>query len=267
VSLRKVSISPGIELAVREAGTGPAVLLLHAFPLSSEMWEGEVAALAAAGMRAIAVDLRGFGGSTVAGPVTTMEQMADDALRLLDALTIERAAVVGLSMGGYVCFPLALRAPGRLRGLVLADTRFTADSDAARAGRAKTAETVLREGIEPLVRDMLLPKLLSANADAATREKAAAIVRRNRPEGAAAALRGMAQRADHATTCAALTIPALVVVGADDGVTPPPDARALAAAIPGARLSEIPRAGHLANLEAPAAFQAAIVPFLAGLPA
>lgn len=242
---------------------------MHAFPLSGALWEGEIQALRAAGFRAIAPDQRGFGGSPLApddDSPTTMETLADDALAVLDARGIDRAVMVGLSMGGYALLSLYERAPERMRALVLADSRYTADSEDQKAGRERLARALLEHGMELLLRELVFPSLLSPSATEATRERVAAIVRDNLPSGSAAALRGMALRRDHEATCRRIRVPTLVLVGSEDTVTPPSSARALAAAIPDARLSELPGAGHLANLEAPVSFQGALISFLRGLP-
>jgi pimeloyl-ACP methyl ester carboxylesterase len=256
-----------INLAVREAGHGPAVVLLHGYPLDGEMWEAELEALAARGLRAIAPDLRGAGGSDVGmmqGPVT-MSRMADDIVALLDRLRIDRAAVVGLSMGGYVAFEILARSPDRVRGLVLSGTRATPDSEAGRASRETTAQSIEKGGIEAVVQ-AFLPKVIDPATQPALFARAAEMARRATPRGAAALLRGIALRADHQMTCARIAVPTLVLCGSLDMATPPDEVRALAQSIPGARYLEIRGHGHALNLEAPEAFQDAAVPFLERLP-
>src|SRR5450432_1921648 len=157
----------GVRLHYRDTGTGAPLLLLHAFPLSGEMFDAQVTALAGQA-RLIVPDLRGFGQSGVGEGPATMERLAEDVLRLLDHLSIGAAVVGGVSMGGYVSLALLRRDPGRVRGLLLADSQVGADDEAARVGREKLAQEVLQKGIEVLL-ERQLPRLLDASASEDTR--------------------------------------------------------------------------------------------------
>jgi len=254
----------GFEVEYDVRGKGPAALLLHAFPLGLSMWDPQVEALAPT-HRVVRFDARGFGGSGV-DEVTplAMERIADDGAFLLDQLWIEKAVVLGCSMGGYAAFAFARRHPRLLAGLVLQDTRAGADTPEARASRAALAAKVLAEGSRAAV-DALLPKLLGETSH---REREALVASLNAqilaasPRGIANALRGLAARADSREMLPKVAVPTLVLVGEEDVLTPPDEARAVAAAIPGARLEVIPRAGHLANLENPEAVNTALLAFL-----
>jgi pimeloyl-ACP methyl ester carboxylesterase len=250
----------GVRIHYRDAGSGVPVLLLHAFPLSGKMFDAQVAALADRA-RFIVPDHRGFGRSSTGEGPATMERLAEDGLALLDHLAIGSAVVGGVSMGGYAAMALLRQDPGRVRGLVLADTQASADDAAARTARAQLAQAVLARGMEVLVEGQL-PRLLAPSAPDAVRARVASLIRENTPAGAAAALAGMAERVDSRDILARFGGPALVVVGAEDGITPLPRARAMADLIPGAELAEIPGAGHLASLEAPDAFNALLEAFL-----
>jgi len=252
----------GIRLHYRDIGTGLPVLLLHAFPLSGAMFDPQLAGLSRQ-FRFIVPDHRGFGESGLGEGPATMEDLADDALLLLDHLEIPSAVVGGVSMGGYASLALLRQDAGRVRGLLLADTQMGADDEAARAMRETLALEVLRSGMEVLV-ERQLPKLLGAHAPEALRERVAAIMRANSPAGAAAALRGMALRTDSRDMLARFSGPVLVVVGAEDVLTPPEKARAMSAVASEAALLEIPEAGHLSNLEKPAVFNEALARFLQG---
>ncbi len=190
-----------------------------------------------------------------------MEQLAEDALLLLDHLGVASAVVGGVSMGGYASLALLREDPGRVRALILADTQMGADDETARAAREPLAQDVLREGMDVLV-ERQLPRYLAASASETLRSRVAALMRANPPAGAAAALRGMALRADSRDILSRFSGPVLVVVGMEDVVTPPEKARAMATLAPSATLVEIPGAGHLANLEAPRAFNEALEGFL-----
>lgn len=258
----------GVRLAYDDEGTGAPVVFVHAFPLNREMWRRQAAAVAAAGWRAVSLDLRGFGGSEPGSEPFTMDLCADDVMALLDHLGVEEPAVlVGLSMGGYVAFGCIRRHAHRLRALVLADTRAEPDTEEGRAGRLSTAQRVEAEGVAPVVESML-PRLVGATTH---RERPGvvaqvrALMEAAPPAGVAQALRGMAARPDSRPDLGRITVPVLVVVGEEDGLTPPADAQALHAGIKGSRLTVIPGAGHLPNLETPDAFNAALLDFLADL--
>jgi 3-oxoadipate enol-lactonase len=148
----------GTELAYDVRGSGPPVLLLHAFPLGLAMWDDQVRALSAA-FQVVRFDARGFGGSPPGDGLLSMERIADDAVGLLDHLQIAAATVCGLSMGGYAAFAFARNHSARLRGLVLADTKASADSDQARRVRAEQADKVRKEGTAAIA-EAVIPKLL-----------------------------------------------------------------------------------------------------------
>lgn len=246
----------------REAGSGgEVVILLHAFPLSSAMWEPQLRALAAR-FRVIAPDYRGLGGSRPAPHASTMEGIVGDVLGLLRQLGIRRACVAGLSMGGYVAFELYRRAPELFRALALCDTRPGADTVAGRDGRETYARNALEKGLG-WVADDFAPKLLRPAPDAAVLAQVKAIIQGGTPEGVAAAQRGMATRIDSVPTLSRITCPTLVVVGEQDQITPLAEAKAMQAGIPGARLAIVPGTGHLPNLESPAAFNQILGSFFA----
>jgi pimeloyl-ACP methyl ester carboxylesterase len=257
----------GGEIAWDAAGSGPALVLLHAFPLSRRMWQPQWEALAG-GCRLLRFDYRGFGESPPTGGILTMERCADDAVGLLDHAGVSKAVVCGVSMGGYVALALARRHPARLRGLVLADTRAGADTPQARAGRSQLAERIRREGSG--VATEMLPRLLGATTRArrpALEAELRGWIEATAPAGLCDGLAGLAARADSGPGLERIDIPTLVVCGEEDELTPPEESRRLAEAIPGARLELIPEAGHLASLEQPEVFNRALRAFLDGLPA
>ena len=256
-------------LAYSDHGAGPAVVLLHGFPLSRTMWDAQVRALSPT-HRVIVPDLRGHGESPAPDGAYSMDRMADDVAGLLDGLGIPGPVVVGgLSMGGYVALALALNHPERLRGLILADTRAAADAPEAAARREETARDVLRTGdVGPAVGAMV-PRLFAASTLRDRPGVVAAIraaMEQTTPAGFAGALRGMAARPDRRDRLGEIPVPALVVVGEEDAISPPEEARAIADALPCGRLAVIPRAGHLAPCEDPESFNAAVLDFLKDLP-
>jgi len=248
-----------------DSGSGSeAVLLLHAFPLNAGMWAGQVAALSAR-YRVIAPDFPGFGGSDARPGPSTMQVLAADAFDLLGRLRVERAAVVGLSMGGYVAFELFRQRPEFVTALALCDTRAGADTSDGAKGREAFALEALDKGLA-WVADQLRPKLLGPRANAQVVSTVRAQIASATPAGVAAAQRGMAARPDSTPTLATVRCPTLVLVGTEDVLTPPAESRRMAAAIAGARLVEFEGVGHLSNLEGPEAFNQALLGFLDSLP-
>jgi 3-oxoadipate enol-lactonase len=245
-----------------DAGAGgDVVLLLHAFPLSSAMWQPLAKALSGR-FRVIAPDYRGLGQSRPAPAAITMASAVDDVRTLLRSLGVRRVLVAGLSMGGYVAFELYRRAPELVRALALCDTRATPDTVQARDSRETFARNALEKGLS-WVADDFTPRLLRPSPDPAVVARVREIIAGGTPEGVAAAQRGMALRADSVPTLSRIGVPTLVVVGAEDQLTPPADAIAMQSGIRGARLAVIPGAGHLPVLESPAAFAQALSSFFA----
>jgi 3-oxoadipate enol-lactonase len=252
------------------AGSERVIALAHAFPLSASMWEPQFKSVPP-GWRLIAIDLRGFGGSTQSvtdneNPAT-MDDYAEDVIQLLGELGVRSAVVGGLSMGGYVSFAVLRRAPQLVAGLVLADTRATADTSQGRANRRSMLALLDREGPSGIARDMI-PKLLGET----TRESRPDIesgVRRIIKQQSADAIRGaimrMMARPDSVPVLDQVAVPTLIVVGEEDTLTPVADSQKMADAITAAELVVIPRAGHLANLEQTDAFNTALSGFLARL--
>jgi pimeloyl-ACP methyl ester carboxylesterase len=254
----------GLALAYADEGRRAPLVLIHGWPLDRELWAPQVAAFAGT-RRLVLPDLVGAGRSAPGGRAS-VEAHAADVVSLMDALGLPRAVVAGLSMGGYVALALARSAPERLAGLVLADTRAEADSPEQREGRARTARQAAEEGLGALAAS-LLPKLLSPAANEELRGLVRAMIERQPVAGVVAALGAMVARPDARSSLGAITAPTLVLVGARDAITPPEASEALAEAIPGARLVVVPGAGHLANIEEPGAFNAALRSFLADLDA
>lgn len=183
----------GAELVFDVRGDGSDLLFLHAFPLGLAMWEAQAEALEGS-HRVIRFDARGFGGSPPGDGLLTMERIADDAAALLDHLGVSRAAVCGLSMGGYAAFAMVRRHADRLRGLVLADTRSAADTPESRQNRSALAEKVLKAGAGAAA-DAFVPKLLGETTHRERRGLVARlreVVMRNPPRGIADALAGLA---------------------------------------------------------------------------
>jgi pimeloyl-ACP methyl ester carboxylesterase len=256
----------GINLAYTDQGQGLPVVFLHAFPQSRAMWESQVQALSGT-HRIVTLDFRGFGESDAPLWHYTLDQFADDVKSLLDHLSIRQAVLVGLSMGGYTLFAFYRKYAGRVKGLVLADTRAQPDTEEGRAGRFAMAQTAYTKGASAIA-DIMLPKLLSPVALQTKPDlvgQVRATIEQTQISGIAGALMAMAERPDSVTLLAQIACPTLVITGELDGPTPPADGKLIAERIPGARLELIPQAGHLSNLEQPEAFNRALLSFLDNL--
>lgn len=256
----------GIEVAYEDVGEGPAVVLLHGFPFNRSLWRGQAEALRGS-WRVITPDLRGHGGTTVVPGTATMEEMAEDLAALLDELRVERAVVGGLSMGGYVTLAFYRGFRERVRGLVLADTRPQADTEEGRRTREESARRVLAEGTRSIA-DAMIPKLLAPSTLEGMPEVVAQVrgmILGTKPEGVAAALLGMTVRRDQRDLLGEINVPALILVGSEDALTPPADSETMHRLIEDSRLEIIEGSGHVSNLERPAQFNRALAEFLAGL--
>lgn len=257
----------GIEMAYEVEGSGPAVLLLHGFPFNRSLWSEQVEALSK-DYRVITPDLRGFGETGARGDEpATMQELAEDVAALMDELDIERFTLGGLSMGGYVAFAFYRRFPLRVRSLILADTHPQSDTEEARQARERQATEALQKGMQVIV-DQMLPKLLTPETISGRKdvtERLRAMMSGTDPRGAAAALRGMAERPDQTYLLPRILAPTLVVVGREDQITTLKDAEVMHREIRGSRLEIIESAGHVSNLERPAEFNRALLDFLDAL--
>lgn len=249
-----------------DAGSGePALVLLHAFPLHAGMWAPQLEHLSPQ-RRVVAPDFLGFGGSEAPESMYryTMLGYADLLAGLLDRLGLDRVALCGLSMGGYVALAFLRRYAERVSALILADTRASADTTQVFERRTDQQDQVARIGTTALI-ETLLAGLLS-NDTRASRLDLVEQVRRHMANPAAGffgALEAMKHRPDATAELPGISVPTLVVVGEDDALSPPDVARDMHERIPGSELAVLPHAGHLSNLEAAEEFNAAVADFLA----
>lgn len=260
-----ITLVADTEIAFDDIGSGLPVVFLHAFPLNRTMWEPQIGALVGEA-RCIPIDFRGFGDSA-ASPPYSMDRFADDVAAVMDTLQIERAVIVGLSMGGYVAFAFWRRHRERVRGLVLADTRATADSPATLEKRRETIRIAETQGTTAIA-NLQIAGLVGKT----TREKRPDVydalhrtIAQGRADGIVGATQAMMQRPDSTPTLATIDVPTLVIVGEEDALTPRKDAEAIRAGIAGSRLEVLKRAGHLSNVERPAAFNTVVGEFLGSL--
>jgi YbgC/YbaW family acyl-CoA thioester hydrolase len=264
--VQRLSVN-GVSLAVEVRGDGPAVLFIHGYPLDRSIWTHQLAALD--GWSGIAPDLRGMGQSDAPDLGYNMETYAADLAALLDLLGVDDVVLVGLSMGGYIAFEFVRGWRERVRGLVLMDTRAEADTPDGKKNRDAAAATAREQGAEAIA-EAMLPKVLGPSTLAgapATVERVRAMMAATPVAGIIGALGAMRDRPDSTPMLPGLAgVPTLVIVGDEDELTPPAQARAMADAIPGASLVVIRSAGHLPTMERPVETTDALLAFLEGLP-
>lgn len=241
-------IENGVDLYYEEHGQGLPVIFVHGFPFDHTTWSPLVPLLGKHNARLILPDLRGFGQSLVAkDPVYTMRLFAEDILALMDRLEIEKAVLVGHSMGGYVSLNFAHAFPGRLAGLGLIGTQAGADKPEKRQGRMKLADEIKRRGIERATAS--LPEKFSPNPDLVP------VVReyflKSNPSTLIASLKGMAERPDMTEQLSNIRVPALVMLGDKDQMVSPEATRTMNQLLPWSWLVELPGCGHMLSLEAP----------------
>jgi pimeloyl-ACP methyl ester carboxylesterase len=258
----------GISVAYDDLGTGLPVVLVHGHPFNRTMWRSQAERFSQEGYRVITADLRGYGETTVIPGKTGLDTFAADIARLADHLGIGRFVLGGLSMGGQIVMEFHRTYPGRVAGVLLADTSPQAETDEGKRVRNAMADRLLAEGLGPYA-DEVLTKMVAPENVRTQPEVAAHVLRMMRttsPEGAAAALRGRAERPDYRESLAQVTVPALIVVGTEDEYTPVSDAELMHRLIPGSSLAVIDGAAHLPNLEREAEFDDVFAQFLKTVP-
>jgi pimeloyl-ACP methyl ester carboxylesterase len=267
-AMKTLAVNDDIQLAFDEIGSGQhALLLIHGHPFDRTMWQPQLTPIASRGWRLVVPDLRGYGASPGSGEKTPLEVFARDLLALLDHLGIDRAVVAGLSMGGQIAMEICRLAPERVRGIVLAATFPQAETALGKEQRIGTAKRLLAEGMAAYATEML-PRMLAAGSiqsAPAMAEHVARMMRHAPPAGAAAALRGRAERPDYCSVLECFERPALIVVGDQDVFTTRQDADRMHTLLRDSQLVWLHGVGHMPNLERPDAFNTALAEFLTRL--
>jgi pimeloyl-ACP methyl ester carboxylesterase len=256
----------GVIVAYDDEGSAdaPVVVLVHGHPFDRSMWRPQVERLVRAGRRVIVPDLRGYGATTVVPGKTPLAAFARDVTGLLDRLGVERFVLGGLSMGGQIVMEIHRQVPERVLGLLLADTAPWAETPDGRRVRNEVADRLLREGMRPYAEEVLSKMVAPATIERlpAVAGHVFGMMLGTSPEGAAAALRGRAERPDYAESLSRTAVPALIVVGSEDEYTPVETAKRMHELIPGSTLVVIEGAGHMPNLECPEEFDRALLEFV-----
>jgi 3-oxoadipate enol-lactonase len=259
MSVKKIR---GIHLAYDDLGQGHPLVFIHGHPFNRSMWDRQVD-LFTTNYRLILPDLRGYGDSDITFPRVMLDEMALDIIHLLDELGIDKAIFVGLSMGGQIALDIYRLFPQRCNALVIVDSDARGETPESAARRLESAEAILADGMIKHTDDTIHKYIAKASLNnPAVYQPLYKMMSTTKPEGAAAAHRGRADRRDHLDILPSITIPALIIVGSEDFFTPLPIARLMSDNIPGAELVCIEGAGHLPNMEAPAAFNVALDSFL-----
>jgi pimeloyl-ACP methyl ester carboxylesterase len=250
-------------IAYEERGTGTTLVLLHGHPFNRSMWMSQIEALSTE-FRVLTLDLPGYGDSPPRSDPMTMRAFADSVIELLDRVGVQDAIVIGLSMGGLVAMELGLGYASRVNGLVLAATTAAPVADGEVEARSAKAALAMDRGMLPLAAEMITNLFgPSAARDHSMVLRIFAMMLASSPSGAAAALRGRAQRPDYSRLLRSLTVPALVISGTHDAYAPEPVVQQLLDALPDAELVRFSDSGHLPNLEEPDRFNDAVRQFAA----
>jgi pimeloyl-ACP methyl ester carboxylesterase len=242
-----------VELHYEEYGQGTPVIFLHGFPFDHTIWSPLVPLLESEA-RLVLPDLRGFGRSPVTGDVYTMRLLAEDIRLLMDRLGLEKAVLVGHSMGGYVSLAFAHAYPARVRGLGLVATQAAADTAERRQARYKTAESVTHKGARVVASDMV--NRLTPKKELLRPIKS--LIMQAQPAGIVGALKGMAERSELTGSLSDISVPAVVVAGLADQLLPLDKMHTLAQLLPKGWLVEVQGAGHMVMMEEPQQVAAAL---------
>jgi 3-oxoadipate enol-lactonase len=234
----------GINLAYTRQGKGTPLVLLHGFPLDSSSWN-EITPLLEDKFDIVTPDLRGFGQSTTVKTQYSIVDMADDIIGLLDHLGIERTAIAGHSMGGYVALAFAKKYPNRVSGLGLISSQAAGDPPDRKEGRYKTASDVAEKGVGVVV-EAMTPKL---SADARVQAFVRGVIEKQSKDGVIGALKAMAEREDLTSILSSFKFPFLLIHGDADALIPVDRAKEIKAIVPSAQFVELKGAGHMPMME------------------
>ncbi len=235
-----------IDLSYDRSGKGVPLVLIHGFPLDLSIWDA-VVPLLENDFDLIIPDLRGFGESSTVDTPYTMLDFANDIAGLLDFLGVEKAALAGHSMGGYVALAFAKAYPDRVKGLALVSSQAAADAPERKAGRYKTARDVAEKGVD-VVAEAMTSKL---SANEKVQEFANLLMKAQSPAGVIGALKAMAEREDFMPVISQFTFPVALIHGDADALIPIDRAKEIKSALPVAQLVKLKKAGHMPMMEFP----------------
>jgi 3-oxoadipate enol-lactonase len=257
----------GTTLCFDDFGVGETpIIFIHGFPFNKSTWQPQMAFFQKT-HRVIAYDIRGFGASLAGKEKASITLFADDLVRFMDALEIEKAIVCGLSMGGYILLNAMQRYPDRFKAIILADTQCIPDTEMVREKRSETILHIEANGLkmfaDGFIKNVFTPHALDSKKEMveATRK----IMLDTPPETITGGLSALAERAEMCTLLKDLFIPTLIICGREDMVTPVSQSESMHVEIAHSVLRIIEKAGHLSNLEQPKMFNKAIEDFVLNL--
>jgi 3-oxoadipate enol-lactonase len=257
----------GIEICYDDLGAGTLpVIFIHGFPFNKSSWQPQLDALQAQ-FRVIAYDNRGFGQSQEGDEKLTVTLMANDLIKLMDSLEIDKAIICGLSMGGYIALNAVTRFPDRFAAFVLCDTQCVSDTPEGAKKRYETAEKIQKEGKEKFA-EGFMGKLFAKETVASNmsvQENVRSMIISTSVPTLVAALDALAQRTETCTELKNVAKPSLIICGEEDGITPPAQSETMHKNLSGSEIVIIPNAGHLSNLEQPALFNEILQNYLVRL--
>ena len=261
--MRKETIIRGVNIVYDDLGTGDVILLIHGQPFNRSMWDDQKDFLLK-NHRLIIPDLRGYGESGITEGMVLLDELALDLLHLLDQLTINKAIVIGLSMGGQIALEMYRWQPGLFKGIVLADTDARAENENGYQNRLTLSAKILSDGMEKFteerIRHFMCAGTFENKPEVAAR--VAHMMKTTNPAGSAAAQRGRAERVDYTSLLKKIDFPALIVVGDQDEFTPVECATYMHERIKNSTLAIIANSGHIANMEQPEEFNKTLEKFL-----
>lgn len=255
----------GITIGFDEHGEGDdVVLFVHGHPFNRSMWDPQISAVTSAGWRVLIPDLRGYGESTVVPGKVPLHVFAEDLAALLDYRVAKNAVLCGLSMGGQIVMEFVRQFPNRVSGVALAATSPLAETEDGKRNRMAMADRLVHEGMRPYATEVL-PRMLATTSIERFPEVATHVMHMMRstdPRGAAAALRGRAERPSYEATLASIAVPAIVIVGSEDAFTTRADLKRMGELIKGAKSILIDGSGHMPNLECSHTFNSELLALL-----
>jgi 3-oxoadipate enol-lactonase len=243
--MKKIQVN-NIMLAYERMGNGKPLMLIHGYPFDHTIWN-DAAPLLQNDFDLTLPDMRGFGQSTTVETPYDMSDMADDLAGLLDHLKLEKVALAGHSMGGYVALAFAKKYPQRVNGLELISSQAAADSPERKAGRYQTAADVAQKGVG-VIAEAMTPKL---SVDARVQAFVHPLMERQTPSAVIGALKAMAEREDLMSHLSTVTFPVILIHGNADVLIPIERAKEIKAVLPSAQLIEVQGAGHMPMIEFP----------------
>lgn len=239
------------------------IIFLHGFPFDKTMWRFQLDFFKNT-HRIIALDIRGFGKSIDETSAWSIDLFSEDLILLMDQLSIKKAIVCGLSMGGYIALNAIKRFPDRFEALVLCDTQCNADSPEVKKKRYNTIDDINMSGTitfsDNFIKNVFYKDSLENQKELVQQLKS--VVLANSKYIITQGLTALAERTETCSTLNNITIPTLIICGREDTVTPLTQSEFMHAAIRGSKLQVIDRAGHVSNLEQPLEFNRHLFSFL-----